>query len=121
MSEASAIFWESFCPLFPLLLQSLACNVSSPLQLLHPSLLEGTTAPPGPISESELISAMETHGIGTDASIASHIGTIEARKYVRLVGGRRFEPTPLGLALIQGIERIDPELVLPTGKCDCRL
>ena len=77
-------------------------------------LIEGHTAPPGPLSEAELIGLMEAHGIGTDASIPSHIGTIEARKYVRLVGGRRFEPTALGMALIDGVEAIDGELVQPT-------
>ena len=80
----------------------------------EPHLTEGVTQPPGPISESELIGEMEKHGIGTDASIPAHIGTIESRRYVRVVGQRRFEPTPLGLALIDGINSIDSELVLPT-------
>ena len=86
----------------------------TPLRFVQLDLIEGTTTAPGPISESELISDMERHGIGTDASIPSHIGTIEARRYVRVVGHRQFEPTALGLAIIRGIERIDPELVLPT-------
>ena len=85
------------------------------LRLASSALVEGRTTAPGPITESELITEMERHGIGTDASIASHIGTIEARKFARLVApGRSFEPTALGLALLQGIRRIDPELVQPT-------
>ena len=67
-----------------------------------------------PISEAELIGAMEAHGIGTDASIPQHIGNIEARRYAKMGPGRRLSPTPLGLALIQCDRRIDPELVLPT-------
>ena len=69
------------------------------------------------LSESELIGAMERHRIGTDASIPSHIGTIESRKYARLLtggGGRRFEPTALGVALIQGLRHVDAELVTPS-------
>jgi len=62
----------------------------------------GTTEPPPPLSESDLISEMENNGIGTDASIATHIKNVEARKYVRLLAGRRLEPTALGLALVQG-------------------
>ena len=62
----------------------------------------GTTEPPPPLSESDLISEMESNGIGTDASIATHIKNVEARKYVRLLAGRRLEPTALGLALVQG-------------------
>ena len=63
----------------------------------------GTTEPPPPLSESDLIGEMESNGIGTDASIATHIKNVEARKYVRLLAGRRIEPTPLGLALVQGM------------------
>ena len=69
------------------------------------TLEEHATTEPSALSESELIGLMEQHGIGTDASIATHIHTIEQRKYVRLLlggtGGRRFEPTSLGLALTQ--------------------
>ena len=68
------------------------------------TLEEHATTEPSALSESELIGLMEMNGIGTDASIATHIHTIEQRKYVRLLGGtggRRFEPTPLGLALTQ--------------------
>jgi hypothetical protein len=68
------------------------------------TLEEHATTEPSALSESELIGLMEINGIGTDASIATHIHTIEQRKYVRLLGGtggRRFEPTPLGLALTQ--------------------
>ena len=86
-------------------------------QVLQPAslqLLEGTTSAPGPLSESDLIGLMERDGIGTDASIPSHIGTIESRRYVRLTSGRCFEPTALGLALIRGIRSIDAELVQPT-------
>ena len=32
---------------------------------------------------------------------------------MRVVDGRRFEPTPLGSALIEGLRRVDPEMVEP--------
>ena len=84
------------------------------LQLIDVRLREGVTSPPGPLSESDLIGLMERHGIGTDASISAHIGTIESRRYARLASGRCFEPTSLGLALIRGIASIDDELIKPT-------
>lgn len=77
------------------------------------TLREGKTKPPDHLSESELLSLMEKHGIGTDASMASHIENISKRGYVTLGAGRRLIPTELGETLIRGYLAIDPELVRP--------
>ncbi|KAL1503141.1 hypothetical protein AB1Y20_011203 [Prymnesium parvum] len=89
-------------------------EVGSMLPVHSLRLEEGQTQPPQALSESELISEMERNGIGTDASIPTHISNIETRQYVRTIAGRRLQPTALGLALIQGYRHIDPELILPT-------
>lgn len=74
---------------------------------------ERRTTPPGHLTEAECIALMERHGIGTDASISSHIENVCKRNYVRVDAGRRLRPTTLGLALAHGFALVDASLVRP--------
>ncbi|XP_002155556.4 uncharacterized protein LOC100215195 [Hydra vulgaris] len=47
---------------------------------------EKYTQPPDYLQESELISLMDKHGIGTDASIPTHIKNVQDRHYVDVCG-----------------------------------
>ncbi len=57
------------------------------------------------VAEVELISLMDRNGIGTDATIAQHITTIQDRAYASKDGNQRFLPTKLGIALVEGYNR----------------
>lgn len=56
---------------------------------------------------------MESNGIGTDASMATHINNVCERNYVKVESGRRLVPTELGICLVAGYKKIDADLVAP--------
>ena len=74
---------------------------------------EGRTSPPQAISEVELISLMDRNGIGTDATIAQHISTIQERAYSIKDDQQRFHPTKLGIALVEGYNSMGYQLNKP--------
>lgn len=55
--------------------------------------------------EVELITLMDQNGIGTDATIATHISTIQNREYATKDNQQKFHPTTLGIALIEAYNR----------------
>ncbi|XP_070617542.1 DNA topoisomerase 3-alpha [Erythrolamprus reginae] len=76
-------------------------------------MVEGETSPPQLLTEADLISLMEKHGIGTDATHAEHIETIKSRMYVGLTSDQRFLPGQLGMGLVEGYDSMGYEMSKP--------
>ncbi|KAI7913337.1 DNA topoisomerase III [Pyricularia oryzae] len=57
-------------------------------------MTEGKTQAPSYLTEADLIALMDANGIGTDATMAEHIQTIQTRQYARTteVPGRNAQP-----------------------------
>lgn len=68
-------------------------------------MIDGQTSPPNLLTEADLISLMDKHGIGTDATHAEHIETIKSRLYVGLEN-KYFVPGELGIGLVEGYDNM---------------
>ena len=67
-------------------------------------LVGGETQPPKLLTEADLITLMDKHGIGTDATHAEHIETVKSREYIGLRDGDKLVPGMLGIALCDGYD-----------------
>jgi DNA topoisomerase-3 len=72
---------------------------------------EGSTTAPALLTEADLISLMDKHGIGTDATHAEHIEKVKQRNYVTVTNENRFKPTFMGMALVDGYNRMGQEVM----------
>jgi hypothetical protein len=67
----------------------------------------GATSPPALLTETELLTAMDKHGIGTDATQAAHIEKVcGGRGYAEKLHDGRLAPTLFGEALVAAYESI---------------
>ena len=74
------------------------------------------TVPPEYLTESDLVKVMDENKIGTDASMAVHIENICQRGYVKVNNNRQLVPTKLGIALIEALSCVVPEIVQPGNR-----
>ncbi|XP_034046272.1 DNA topoisomerase 3-alpha isoform X2 [Thalassophryne amazonica] len=81
-------------------------------------MMDGQTSPPQLLTEADLISLMEKHGIGTDATHAEHIETIKSRMYVGLTADQRFLPGELGMGLVEGYNAMGYEMSKPNLRAE---
>merc|ERR1711953_687988 len=67
-------------------------------------LIESETQPPKLLTEADLITLMDKHGIGTDATHAEHIETVKSREYIGIRDTDKLVPGQLGIALCDGYD-----------------
>ncbi|KAF9073663.1 DNA topoisomerase [Rhodocollybia butyracea] len=81
-------------------------------EAFNPSVCElrdGQTTKPSPLTEADLVALMDKNGIGTDATIATHIQTVIDREYVveHFEGATKYLlPSTLGLGIVEGYDRL---------------
>ena len=71
---------------------------------------------PNYLTEAEVIDKMEKNKIGTDGSTPNHIKNLTDRRYVKINENRRIVPTKLGIALIDSLSEVVPEIVKPENR-----
>ncbi|XP_055335905.1 DNA topoisomerase 3-alpha-like [Paramacrobiotus metropolitanus] len=76
-------------------------------------MVSGQTSAPALLSEADLIALMEKYGIGTDATHAEHIETIQERLYAGMTPERRFMPGRVGMGLVEGFDAINHSMSRP--------
>lgn len=76
-------------------------------------IVQSSTTPPSLLKEVDLINLMDNHGIGTDATISTHIQTIINRNYIYIDKNNFFIPSNLGKALVFACEAINLQLTFP--------
>ena len=82
-------------------------------------MINGRTTAPQLLTEADLIGLMDTHGIGTDATMHDHISKILYRKYVEN-SSKFIIPTSLGLALCEGLDSIPATNMSPLSEPQLR-
>ncbi|OAD60713.1 DNA topoisomerase 3-alpha [Eufriesea mexicana] len=81
-------------------------------------MVQEETCPPQLLTEADLISLMDKHGIGTDATHAEHIDTIKLRQYVGLVDDKHLIPGKLGIGLVTGYDNMGFQMSKPDLRAD---
>lgn len=85
-------------------------------RIINYGIEEEITEPPDYLTEAELIDKMEKYSIGTNGTIPSHINNLSFRGYVKVDKKKRVIPTRLGMALIDMLEIVEPDIIKPENR-----
>lgn len=98
-----------------------ALQYGAKLEILDVEVERPETKRPSRMTEAEHLRCMESHGIGTDATMPEHQFKLQTRQYmvVRDVGGRRsVYPTNIGKAFIHWLAYVNKDLISPRIRAD---
>ena len=101
---------KSWLEIYPSKLkENLIPDFDGVFQVLDSRTEEKQTQPPKRYSPASLVSQLEKKNLGTKATRANIIETLYSRGYVR--GERSIEATPLGISLIETLEKHSPIII----------
>ena len=81
------------------------------LKLLRLVPQQHFTQPPGRYSEASLIKTLEENGIGRPSTYAPTLATVQQRNYIQKNDQKRFEPTEIGIMVINLLIEHFPKIV----------
>jgi DNA topoisomerase-1 len=105
-TSGSSIRKKSWMEIYPIKLKEKEIpDLDGKFKILKQRIEEKETQPPKRYSPASIISTLEKRNLGTKATRSSILETLYSRDYVR---ERSIEATPLGMSLIETMEKYSP-------------
>ena len=107
--KGSVITHKGWLALYPIkILESKIPDVNGKIRIADSRIQEKETQPPKRFSPASLITELEKRNLGTKATRASILDTLYQRGYVQ---GQSITATPLGISLIETLEKHSPIII----------
>jgi len=109
IKRGSSIIKKSWLEIYPLKMQELIVpDVNGKIRISDSRIEEKETQPPRRFSPASLVSELEKRNLGTKATRANILETLYDRGYVQ---GQSIKATPLGISLIETLEKHSPIII----------
>ena len=108
-TEGSAIRKKGWMEIYPSKLKEVdLADMNGEVKVINSNIEEKETQPPRRYSPASIISELEKRNLGTKATRANILETLYDRGYVK---GTSLEATPLGISIIETLEKYSPVII----------